>query len=178
MHRESDLGRSLRRRQRRMSDTVFVSTMSAQGAIFMFSSIFAGFFQDWLRAKPRQFSIWLYGTEAVVATLVAALLLLRILGGGVWTGLGFLWYASYCVMLYFHWDRRRTLKEEKPWKPTGTAKAWAVTCFLGLTMLGGGLVAWSVGAVPRITTVGIIIAGIGLYELYCISKRGWPRLGK
>ena len=144
----------------------------------MFSSIFAGLFQEWLRAKPRQFSIWLYGTEAVASALVAALLLLRVVGGGVWPGLGLLWYASYCVMLYFHWDRRRSLKEEEPWKPSPAAKASAIACFVGFTALGGGLACGAYGDSIRITVVGLIIVGVGLLELFYIWKRGWPRLGK
>ena len=144
----------------------------------MISSIFGGLFQDWLLAKPRQFSIWLHGTEAVASALVAALLLLRVVGGGVWPGLGFLWYASYCVMLYFHWDRRRTLKEEQPWKPSDVAKACAVACFLGFTALGGGLAWWAYGDSIGIAVVGLIIVGVGLLELFYIWTRGWPRLGK
>lgn len=143
----------------------------------MISSMVGGLFPDWLLAKPRQFSIWLYGTEAVAAALVAALFLLRVLGGGARLGLGFLWYASYCVMLSFHWDRRRTLKEEQSWTPSGVAKAVAVVCFLGFTALGGGLALWAYGDSVRIVVIGIIILGVGLLELFFIWKRGWPRLG-
>ena len=144
----------------------------------MISSIFGGLFQDWLVAKPRQFSIWLYGTEAAASALVAALFLLQVVGGGVWPGLGLLWYASYCIMLYFHWDRRRTLKEEQPWTPSGAAKVSAVACFLGFAAIGGGLAFWAYGDSIRIAVVGLIILGVGLLELFYIWKRGWPRLGK
>jgi hypothetical protein len=144
----------------------------------MISSIFAGLFQDWLLAKPKQFSIWLYAAEAVAAIAVAALLLFRIPGGGVWPGLGLLWYASYSAMLYFHWDRRCTLKKDEAWTSSGLAKTVAVSCFLGLTALGGGLAYWSYGMSIRVSVIGLVLLAIGLLQLVAIFRRGWPRLGR
>jgi hypothetical protein len=143
----------------------------------MISSIFGGLFQDWLIAKPRQFSIWLFGTETIAAALVAALFLLRAPDGGAWPGLGLLWYASYCVMLYFHWDRRRALKAEKPWKPSGPAMTAAVVCLVGFTALGGGLAMSAYGESMRTTVIGLVILGMGLLELVYTWRHGWPRLG-
>ena len=143
----------------------------------MIISVVGGFFQKWLYQRSKTITAWLFGIEAAAALAVAALLLVAVLPGGIWAGLGLLWYSTYCLTLYFHWDRRRALKEEEAWAPTTLAKLVATFCFVGLAILGGGLAYWAYGEEIRVTVIGLVVFGVAILELVSIRKRGWPRLG-
>jgi len=143
----------------------------------MILSILGGLFPNWLLGKSKTATVWLFGIETAAAILIATLLAASLLPGGIWAGLGFLWYSIYCIMLYFHWDRRRSLKEKEAWTPSNPAKAIAVLCFIGLAILGGGLAYWSYGEEIRVTVVGLVVFGVAILELGAIRRHGWPRLG-
>jgi hypothetical protein len=143
----------------------------------MILSILGGLFQGWLCGKSKTVTIWLFGIEAAAAALVALLLIAGLLPGHIWLGPGLLWYSTYCMTLYFHWDRRRTLKEKEAWTPSPSGRAVAILCFVGLAFLGAGLAYWSYGEEIRVTVIGLIIFGIAILELDAIRRRGWPRLG-
>ena len=143
----------------------------------MILSILGGFFQNWFLGKSKMVTASLFGIEAAAAILLAILLAAGLLPGGIWAGLGFLWYSTYCIMLYFHWDRRRTMKEEEAWAPSSLAKVVAILCFVGLAILGSGLAYWSYGEEIRVTVVGLVVFGVAILELSAIRRHGWPRLG-
>lgn len=137
----------------------------------MITGVFGAFASE--RLAP-----WLFALETLAALVIAALFWMGVLQGGLWPVLGFAWYAIYSVLLYFHWDRRRTLKEEETWAPSPVAKAVAVACFGSLTALGGGLAYWSFGVEIRVAVIGLVIMAIGILQLVAIVRRGWPRLGR
>jgi hypothetical protein len=138
--------------------------------MFMITGVLSSFI-------PERITPWLFGLEAAAAILVAALFGIGTLIGGVWGLFAFVWYAIYCAVLYFHWDRRRTLKKDEKWTPTPLAKASAIVCFAGMAALGAGIAYWSFGASIQAVVVGLVILAIGVLELVAVAKRGWPRLG-
>ena len=136
----------------------------------MITGVFGSFISE--RLAP-----WVFAAETGAAIAVAVLFWLSVLPGGAWPAAGFAWYATYCAMLYFHWDRRRTLKREEPWKPSAVAKATAIICFALLAAVGSGLAYASFGGRIQVTVIGLVLVAIAILQLIGIAKRGWPRLG-
>lgn len=136
----------------------------------MITGVFASFF-------PERLTPWLFGIEAAAAVFVAAMFWSGTLGGGLWPALGFVWYTTYCALLYFHWVRRQTLKKDETWAPTLLAKLTAILCFASLVALGGGIAYWWSGSSIQVVVIGLVIMAIGILQLIGIVKRGWPRLG-
>jgi len=136
----------------------------------MFTGVFGSFISE--RRAP-----WFFAVETAAAIAVAVLFWAGVVPGGTWPAAGFVWYATYCAMLYFHWDRRRTLKRDEPWKPSVIAKATAIICFALLGAVGAGLAYASFGVRVQVAVIGLVLVAIAILQMIGIAKRGWPRLG-
>lgn len=136
----------------------------------MITGVFASFLSE--RLTP-----WLFGLETVVAIVVAVLFWVGVLPGGGWPAAGFLWYTTYCLMLSFHLDRRRTLKRGDAWTPSPLAKTVAIVCFVLLAGLGAGLAYTHFNVRLQVVVIGLVVVAIAILQLIGIAKRGWPRMG-
>ena len=137
----------------------------------MLSKIIGMLFQNWLLGRSRVFSIWLFGTEAVAAVLIAALIFTGGIPGIPLFGFGFVWYASVCGVQFFNWERKRSLKNSEAWEAPRFAKVCALIYVIGYAVIGIGLLA--IGSLT-VRIIGVAVFGFGAIQLYTTWKGDWP----
>ena len=143
----------------------------------MISKIIGMLFQQWLVGRSRVFGIWLFGTEAAAAVVIAGLSFAEGFRADGWVGPFFVWYVFVCGTEFFDWERKRTLKRAEAWEAPRFAKVCALFYSLGFTAGGLCLLTLAFGESIAVMVIGIAVFGLGATQLYSTWKHGWPGLG-
>lgn len=139
--------------------------------------ILGGLGQQWLLGKSRLFSIWLFGSEAAAAAILAFVCLVTCEHWmRAWSAF-FAWYSVTCLTLMFDWERKRREKAGEDWAPNRCAKACAFISCIGFVAAAVGLAVCGC-VIPSLWLIafGLILLGVAAVGIRKAWRGGWPEL--